>query len=105
MRIESTVSGKAIDVLASIDCKLEALEVVMNGGEWTSQLNEVSNIVEDIAVAGIAKASICAEDEQALTRIKEHLLRECGTDFIDKHQGKVQWRIMSEFMVRFELVS
>lgn len=96
-RIEAMVNGKAVDCLAEINGQAESFEVVMNGNEWASQLKEVRNIVKDLE-AGVSRVTICAEDEQALARIREHVQRELGHEYIGKHQDKVQWRLLAEFL-------
>jgi hypothetical protein len=84
-------------VLASINGQAEAFEVVMNGGDWSSRVKELSNIIKDLD-AGVVKVHVCAEDSQTLSRIREHVIRDCEDGITDKHLGKVEWKLLEDFL-------
>lgn len=97
-RIEAFVNDtKATDLLAVIDGRTESFEIVMNGSDWSSRAKELSNIIKDLD-AGVMKVHVCAEDYQTLARIREHVQREFEDGITDKHLGKVEWRLLEDFL-------
>ena len=95
-RVEATIDGKALDVVANIDGHMEAFEVVMNAEEWSSREKELKNTLKDIEIVGVSKLHICVEDEQSLERVRKHVMG-CN-EITGKHLGKIEWKLLEEFL-------